>query len=294
MTFTEPIFRPPQESRSIIIRGTQGCTYNKCLFCNLCKKSKFMMTSAEMLETHLKKISSCQHRSLPVFLSGANPFAMSFERLKKLALVIRKYLPNCPYISMHTRIDDIARKSDKELHELHMLGVDNLYPGTENGNPDVMALMNKGATVEDSIIQLARLREAGICFTANYIIGMGGKGMGKASGRMTAELFNKTHPMRVTTTGMTVFADTELHEMRRQGKYTMAPETENVHELREFLSHLTVETIVDTRHYLNVINLEIKMPEQKDKALQSIDLFLRDNDEEQIQDVYKREMFVAM
>ena len=33
MHFTEPMMRPPQEATSLLLRCTQGCTYNQCLFC---------------------------------------------------------------------------------------------------------------------------------------------------------------------------------------------------------------------------------------------------------------------
>lgn len=77
---------------------------------------------------------------------------------------------------MHCRITDIARKSFVELRALKEAGLTHLYPGTENGNDEALNLMNKGATVEDSLIQLKRLEEAGLEYTANYIFGLAGRG----------------------------------------------------------------------------------------------------------------------
>ena len=294
MKFTEPMFRPPQESRSIILRGTQGCTYNKCAFCSLCRNSAFMMTNGAHVREQMSALPQNLLKKNPVFLAGANPFAMSFRRLEEIVQAIREYVPEVSVISMHTRIDDIERKSTAELNELCRMGVAHLYPGTESGNPRALAIMNKGATVQDADVQLGRLRDAGIAFTANYMLGMMGKGFAVESGILTAELFNRTHPARITTTGITVFGDTPLQTMRDQGVWVETSDREKLTELHAFIQNLNVETVVDTRHYLNLINMTIHMPDERNLALARIERFLREHDDEEIQRLYRRDTFTVL
>ena len=50
MEFTEPAMRPPQEAQSLLLRATQGCTYNRCRFCYVSRGYPFMAVTPEQLE----------------------------------------------------------------------------------------------------------------------------------------------------------------------------------------------------------------------------------------------------
>ena len=36
-SYDTPVFRPPSEARSFILRVTRGCAHNKCTYCNMYK-----------------------------------------------------------------------------------------------------------------------------------------------------------------------------------------------------------------------------------------------------------------
>lgn len=88
MHFTGRTWRPPYESQSVILQATSGCTHNKCTFCSLYKDEKFRMSPMDEFEEDLAEIKSYQPNARRVFLTGANPFAMSYENLKLRALTI--------------------------------------------------------------------------------------------------------------------------------------------------------------------------------------------------------------
>ena len=44
MLYSEPLFRPPAEAHSLIVQVTEGCAYNRCLFCPMYKGKKFPHT----------------------------------------------------------------------------------------------------------------------------------------------------------------------------------------------------------------------------------------------------------
>ncbi len=35
MSYVEPVFRPPSEWKSLILQVTNGCSWNKCTFCDI-------------------------------------------------------------------------------------------------------------------------------------------------------------------------------------------------------------------------------------------------------------------
>ncbi|MFQ8971212.1 MAG: hypothetical protein ACLR7L_24175 [Enterocloster sp.] len=69
----------------------------------------------EEFEADLAELKLYQPNARRIFLTGANPFAMSYEKLKFLALTVRDYLIKCQTIAMFASIRDIR---DKEVWQL--------------------------------------------------------------------------------------------------------------------------------------------------------------------------------
>lgn len=272
MEFTEPIMRPPQEAGSLLVRGTQGCTYNDCHFCYVSRGYPFMAVAPEQLEKEAAAHAPAFNADTKIYMTGANPFALPAAKIKEYIAVLRRHVPQFSELSMQSRIDDITKKNAAELRELRELGLAHLYIGTENGHDAVLRLMNKGHNSAETVEQLLRLDEAGIAYTTYYMIGMGGRNMGRASGEATAAMFNQVRPRRITTTGMTVFERTPLAEMAASGRFIEAPEREKIEELYVFLQNLTVDTVYDGVHYLNSLNYRFanQDAEKKRKVLADI------------------------
>ena len=38
--YVEPVYRPPSEAQSLILPVTDGCSWNKCLFCEMYRAAK--------------------------------------------------------------------------------------------------------------------------------------------------------------------------------------------------------------------------------------------------------------
>lgn len=141
MFLEAPIFRPPQEAHCILVHGTEGCTHNKCLFCNACLDHSFAMAPPEQIAEDIQLQSSRKRMDAPVWVTGGNPFAMSYSRRERLALVVRDHLPQNAYIAMHARVDDIANKTKGELKGLAALGIVHLYVGVESGNDEAVKIL---------------------------------------------------------------------------------------------------------------------------------------------------------
>lgn len=296
MRFTEPVMRPPQEARSLLPRATQGCTYNKCKFCYISRGYPFKAVTPEDLEAEIAPLVNFYPPDTKIYLTGSNPFALPAHRLKEYIEVLRKYYPHFSELSMQTRIDNIPGKTAAELQELRNLGITHLYIGTENGSDEALNLMHKGYTSEKALQQLHRLDDAGIAYTCFYMLGMAGKGQGLKSGKATAEFFNKVHPRRITTTGLTIFKDAPVWEMVQRGEFTPASEREKVEELREFLANLKIDVFYDGIHYLNPLNYRFANSDTKLKAavLADIDEALMTYSEEEFERMVGRENMISL
>lgn len=290
MRFTEPQMRPPQEARSLLVRATQGCTWNRCRFCYVSRGYTMAAVTDEELEEEVLREKNSFPDNTPVYMTGSNPFAMPVRVLEGWVKVLRRHFPRLSRVSMQTCITDIAKKSDEELVHLRDLGITHLYTGTENGDDEVLALMDKGHTSEDIVRELGRLDRAGITYTCFYVLGMGGKGTGRRCGEATARVFNRVHPTRITTTGMTVFPGTPLADMRDRGLFTEAPEREKIEELHAFLSELSVPAFYDGVHYLNPLNYRFSNADASARkaVLEDIEDVLRTCDDEELERMVNR------
>ncbi len=235
MHFRGPVWRPPYESKSLLLQVTSGCTHDDCRFCSLYGELKFRMSPFDEIEADLRIAQQYQPQARRVFLTGANPMALSFDRLKTLAITIREYLPEVRNIGGFARITDFRNKTLEQLKELHDLGYDRISIGTESGDDITLAEMRKGYTTQELLEQAHKLEEAGIEYNISYLTGLAGEGNGVRNATASAELYSLIQPYIINVVSLTVFPDSDLYQDIRDGLYTETPEQERLEELQTFL-----------------------------------------------------------
>ena len=273
--FTGQVWRPPYEASSQLLQVTAGCTHNKCKFCSLYHGTKFRLSPITEVEEDLKVIQQYQPRARRVFLTGANPFALSYNRLLDLGLLIRKYLRYCESIGMFARISDIKPKTVEELKNLRHLGFDSISIGTESGDDETLARMDKGYTANDIIEQCKKLEEANIRYNFVYLTGLAGKNKGQQNAINTAMVFNQLHPFTINFVSLTVFPESKLYQEIQNGEYVEATEHERLLELKTFISNLNIETTLLGNTVSNTIPFVGMIPNDKVRILNELDLAIR-------------------
>ena len=217
MHFTGRTWRPNYEADSCIIQLTSGCTYQKCHFCNLYKDEPFTMSPLSEFEADLSEIKSYQPHARRIFITGANPFALSYEKLKPYILTVRDYLIKCQSIAMFASIRDIKNKEVWQLRKLRAMGVNGLSIGTESGDDDTLMLANKGYTSQDILEQCRKLDEAGIEYYFVYMTGLAGKGAGYRNAVNSAKIFSQLNPYFISVDSLTLFPGTILYDKAKTG-----------------------------------------------------------------------------
>lgn len=269
--FTGTVWRPPHEAYSVLLQATTGCTHHACKFCGLYGDLRFRVSPMAEIEADLRIIARWQPRARRVFLVGANPFALGFGRLVRLADRIRDYLPKVQTIGMFSRVDDIARKSDAELRELRAYGFTGLSIGTETGDDPTLLRMNKHTTAAEIIAQSHRLEKAGIEYYFTYMAGLAGAGRSEQAARATAEVFNRTHPYLIGLVSLTVFPDTALAQEVQTGEFREAGELERLDEVRTLLERLEIATTIAGQTVSNTVPLFGRLPEDRARLLRELD-----------------------
>ena len=263
MKFTGRTWRPPYEADTPIIQLTSGCTYHKCNFCSLYKDEPFCLNSLKQFEQDLDEIKSYQPNTRRIFLTGANPFALSYEKLKPYILTVRDYLIKCQSVAMFASIRDIKNKEVWQLKKLRAMGVNGLSIGTESGDDETLLLANKGYTSEDILTQCKKLDEAGIEYYFVYMTGLAGKDGGYRNAVNSAKIFSQLNPFFISVDALTLFPNTRLYEMAQMGKFIPAGEHERLLELQFFIKNLQIRTHLFANSSSNFYPLSAYLPKER-------------------------------
>lgn len=284
MHYTGTIWRPPYEAYSALVQVTAGCTHHKCKFCTLYEDVpfKFRMSPLSEVEADLKESSHYYPNEKRVFFTGANPFVLSFDKLKTLAGLVKKYYPNNQSIGCFARITDITSKTTEQLKELRELGYNNITIGVEAGDEESLSFMHKGFGVKEIITECKRLDEVGMDYNFFYLVGIYGADRGEIGAKNTAEVFNQLHPRIIVSSMLTIYPTSELYEEIQKGNWSEEAEIEKLYELKTLIKELNIDTYFATMGASNCINVQGHLPKDKEKMIKWLDEVIGSADEKEL------------
>ena len=178
MHFSCGIVRPPYEAGSCFLQVTSGCSHNKCRFCTFYKEAPFSVSPESEIRDDLQEIRDSGWKVKRIFLQGADPFLLSYDRLKRIMDLIKEYLPWNVSVGGYGRVDSVKNKSVEQLKSLKEMGYDMIVFGIESGDDAVLDKMNKGYHGSDIVEQLSKMDEAGMHYSVIFLYGLGGHDYG--------------------------------------------------------------------------------------------------------------------
>ena len=200
--YVEPVFRPPSEANSLILPVTDGCSWNRCTFCEMYtapQKGFRARSEEEVMET----IRRCGERLgkdvRRVFLADGDATVLPTRRLLAILDAIRTQLPGVHRISSYCLPRTRTKKSAEEVKLLAEAGLSMVYVGAESGDDEVLARVNKGETFDSTREALDKLGEAGITRSVMILNGLGGQLLSEQHADNSARLMNATQPEYVST-----------------------------------------------------------------------------------------------
>lgn len=290
MHYTGTIWRPPYEAASLLLEVTAGCTHHRCKFCTLYNDLpfKFKMSPIEDIEADLQELQKAiknwnGHSIDRVFLTGANPFVLSYNKLRTIAELIHKFLPSVKSVGSFARITDITPKTDGELMQLHNMGYDGLTIGIETGDDEALRFMNKGYTSADIIKQCQRLDDAGIHYSFFYLVSISGAGRGETGAKLTAAICNQLHPTLIGANMLTIYPDSELYAEIQRGNWQEESELEKYKEVRTLIEHLQIPTTFAAMGASNAFQFHGQLPKDKKRLLSFLNEIMENVSEEELQ-----------
>ncbi len=161
INYIEPVFRPPSEWKSLILQVTNGCSWNKCTFCDMytSEDKKFRPKKIVQIEQEIIKVAKSGITIRRVFLADGDAMMLPFKRLKEILQLIKQHLPQVGRVSSYCLPRNLGNKTVEQLAELKDLGLKLMYVGCESGDDEVLALVEKGETYQSSLIALTKLKQ---------------------------------------------------------------------------------------------------------------------------------------
>ncbi len=271
MHYTGPVYRPPFEAHSLLLQVTVGCSHNRCSFCTMYRDTPFQMETMEQIRQDLEEAAFCRPNTRRVFLENGDAFVLKADRLVQIAELIHEKLPNVETITMYASIKNIRGKTDEELRKLRSLGINELNIGVESGYDPALRYMNKDHTADEAIHELRRMKEAGMDYGLNVILGCAGAGRGPENAAATAELLNRTQPALVFTGTMHSSPGCPLYEDIQSGAFVECTVREYLEEEETLVRALELDNCRwFGLHPSNIVRVDAFLPRDKERLLREI------------------------
>lgn len=266
---------PMTQACSLAVPVTLGCSWNRCLYCDLNHNQTFRFLGFTDIEKKLEALKAHYSQSRRpverIVLAGGNPFCLDAKTLIRIAQLVKASFPQVKTISSFARVDDVLRKSPEELLELKNHGYGNLSLGVESGNDEILAFHKKGVTRQETQAALLALEEAGISYSTYIMLGLGGKRLSRENALDTASLLSQVNPAVICVVTLVLFKDAKLIEKVRTREFARLNVLDSIREEQLLLEHLNMRnTIFNGTHKTNALILKGKLPEQKSRLLDRI------------------------
>ncbi len=273
LDYIEPVYRPPSEAESLILQATNGCSWNKCTFCDMYTdpQKKFKPKPIEELRKELRQFAATGIPVRRVFLADGDAMALSYRRLLEIMQAVNEYLPDIQRVSAYCLPRNVKNKSVEELKQLREMGLSLVYVGCETGDDLVLEKVRKGETWQSSLDALLKLGEAGIKRSVMILNGLGGTKYSEQHALNSASLMNRSQPEYLATLVVTFYTGTERFQQGYGGEFRQLNQLQLMQEMEVLLSALELEkTIFRSDHASNYLILKGVLNKDKERLLSTL------------------------
>lgn len=294
LTYTEPVFRPPSEWKSLILQITNGCSWNRCTFCEMYtqEQKKFNHKDIDQVISELRQIKASGIPVQRVFLADGDAMTLSTRRLKLVLQAIHDEFPQIQRISSYCLPRNLRHKTIEELKELQTLGLDLLYVGCESGDDEVLSIINKGESFDSSLDALEKIKAAAMRSSVMILNGLGGMNYSVQHAENSARLMNAAQPDYLSTLVISFPRGRHRFEQgfhSHQGEFIELDQHGLFAEMRLLLSQLELNrTIFRSDHASNYLVLKGILGRDKATMLAQIDQAIQSPHQAHLRPEYQR------
>jgi radical SAM superfamily enzyme YgiQ (UPF0313 family) len=273
LPYVEPVFRPPSEANSLILQVTNGCSWNRCTFCEMYTQpqKRFRLKPQQDIEHELGALAQAGAAPRRIFLADGDAMTLSHRRLKLILEAIRQHLPGVQRVSSYCLPRNLRNKTVEELAELRTLGLELFYVGCESGDDRVLECVNKGESFASSLAALQKIKAAGARSSVMILNGMGGKRYSEQHAVNSARLMNEAQPEYLSTLVVSFPMGEDRYQAGFRGEFESLDQAALFREMLLLLETLELEnTIFRSDHASNYLVLKGTLNRDKPRLLQTV------------------------
>ena len=269
--YSEPLYRPPSEARSLIIQPTIGCSWNKCAFCEMYTSKKFHVRKMDDIFSEIESMAPYASQIRKVFLADGNAMVLSYNKLIAIIDKLNRTFPKLTRISAYALPKDLKAKSNSELQELYDAGLKLLYTGVETGDDQLLKIINKGESASSTVEALVKARNSGMKLSVMILNGLGGANYSSQHAINSAKVVSDIAPEFLSTLVLS-FPYGIDHFIKKFGDGFVELKTmELISEMGEFIQNLHLDsTVFRSDHASNYLVLKGILNRDKDKLISEI------------------------
>ena len=289
--YIEPVYRPPSEARSLILQVTNGCSWNRCTFCEMytAPQKRFRPKPQEDIDRELAAVAAAGVPIRRIFLADGDAMALSFRRLRDILESINRHLPGVQRVSSYCLPRNLRNKTLEQLAELAGMKLSLFYVGCESGDDLVLERVSKGETYASSLAALEKIKAAGARSSVMILNGMGGKRYSRQHAVNSALLMNDAQPEYLATLVVGFPQGMGRYQAGFGGEFEPLDHPGLFQEMYWLLDHLELErTIFRSDHASNYLVLKGTLGRDKQRLLDTVRLALERPDEVPLRPEWQR------
>lgn len=289
--YVQPVYRPPSEARSLILQVTNGCSWNRCAFCEMytAPQKRFRPKSRDEIDRELAGVAALGVPIRRIFLADGDAMTLSFRRLREILESIDRHLPGVQRVASYCLPRNLRKKTVEELVELASMKLRLFYVGCESGDDLVLDRVSKGETYTSSLAALEKIKAAGARSSVMILNGLGGKRYSRQHAVNSARLMNDAQPEYLATLVVGFQHGMERYQAAFRGEFEPLDRAGLFQEMYWLLDHLELErTIFRSDHASNYLVLKGTLGTDKQRLLESVRAALERPDEAPLRAEWQR------
>lgn len=189
---------PPDQYMALVLQATEGCSYNRCTFCDFYRGKPFRIKDEGAFRQHVQAVQDYLGPALglrkSIFLADANALVIPQDPLLRIFDIVNEAFPIAPddldspalndwearyplwFHGIYCFIDVFTgyRKSLADFRALAARNLRRVYIGLESGHDPLRRLLNKPGLAADVLHTVETVRQAGIAIGVIIMAGIGG------------------------------------------------------------------------------------------------------------------------
>jgi len=275
MRYEGQIYRPPSEAESYILQATIGCSWNKCVYCDMYREKQFRVRELSETLTDLRTAARLTERRIDkVFVADGDALVLDMDHWRSILDCARSE-PRLSRVSCYAMAENILNKSVDELRELRERGLSLLYIGPESGDDKTLKRIAKGSTFAEHVEAARKAHAAGMKISVIALLGIGGTERTVEHAERTAQLVTEMNPEYFSALTTSVVPNTPLVKLRDKGFWQLPNVNRMLEELRTIVDQARPDNaLFRTNHASNYLPLGGQLPRDRQRIVAAIDAAL--------------------